>query len=180
MPVIEAQRPSILVPHDHRHISHERLSPVALAGAPDRPNPYAAIRRDHTGCGRAERRFTCSSSAVYQLRQVTTGQMRTRFWGCRLKKIAARPPARCAGSSSAACQPGNAVGQKLLDGDDDLALGVPFAEIPQRLGHLAQPVAAVDDRSDVSRLAELNQRRQALRSQPPTYRYRPPDVSEPL
>jgi len=25
MPVIEAQRASILVPHDHRHINHERM-----------------------------------------------------------------------------------------------------------------------------------------------------------
>ena len=27
MPVIEAQRASILVPHDHRHINHERALP---------------------------------------------------------------------------------------------------------------------------------------------------------
>jgi hypothetical protein len=29
MPVIEAQRASILVPHDHRHINHERM-PVCV------------------------------------------------------------------------------------------------------------------------------------------------------
>ena len=28
--------------------------------------------------------------------------------------------------------------RKLPDGDDDLAFGVPFAEIAQRLGHLAE------------------------------------------
>jgi hypothetical protein len=28
MPVIEAQRASILVPHDHRHINHERVFSV--------------------------------------------------------------------------------------------------------------------------------------------------------
>jgi hypothetical protein len=43
---------------------------------------------------------------------------------------------------------------------------VPFAEIPQRLGHLTQPVPAVDDRSDLGRLAELNDRRQVLRTEP--------------
>jgi hypothetical protein len=31
MPVIEAQRASILVPHDHRHIKHERLIEPRLA-----------------------------------------------------------------------------------------------------------------------------------------------------
>jgi hypothetical protein len=30
MPVIEAQRASILVPHDHRHISHERALPPRI------------------------------------------------------------------------------------------------------------------------------------------------------
>ena len=35
---------------------------------------------------------------------------------------------------------------RLLEDDDDLAFGVPFAEIPQRFGHLIQPIAAVDDR----------------------------------
>jgi hypothetical protein len=55
---------------------------------------------------------------------------------------------------------------KLLDDDDDLAFGVPFAEIPQRLGHFTQPVPAVDDRGDLGRLAELNHRRQVLRTEP--------------
>jgi hypothetical protein len=55
---------------------------------------------------------------------------------------------------------------KLLDDDDDLAFGVPFAAMPQRLGHLTQPVPAVDDRSDLCRLAELNNRRQVLRTEP--------------
>jgi hypothetical protein len=58
-----------------------------------------------------------------------------------------------------------AAAQKLPDDDDDLALGVPFAEVPQRLGHLTQPLATVDDRRDPSCLAELNDRRQALRTQ---------------
>lgn len=48
-----------------------------------------------------------------------------------------------------------AAGQKLLDGDDVLAFGVPFAEIPKRLGHLTQRIAAVDDRGDLPGLAEL-------------------------
>jgi hypothetical protein len=41
--------------------------------------------------------------------------------------------------------------RKLFDDDDDLAFGVPFAEIPQRLGHLTQPIPAVDNRRDLSR-----------------------------
>jgi len=53
---------------------------------------------------------------------------------------------------------------KLLDDDDDLAFGVPFAEIPQRLGHLTQPIPTVDNCSDLSRLAEINDRRQVLRT----------------
>jgi hypothetical protein len=52
--------------------------------------------------------------------------------------------------------------RQLLGDDDDLAFGVPFAEIPQRLGHLAQPVPAVDDRRDLCRLAELNDRPHVL------------------
>jgi hypothetical protein len=60
---------------------------------------------------------------------------------------------------------GAAATQVLADDDDDLALGVPFAEVPQRLGHLTQPLATVDDRRDPSCLAELNDRRQALRTQ---------------
>ena len=38
------------------------------------------------------------------------------------------------------------------------ALGAPLAEIPQRLGHLRQPIATVDDRHDPSGLAEPNHR----------------------
>jgi hypothetical protein len=33
MPVIEAQRASILVPHDHRHISHVRALSAQDGGA---------------------------------------------------------------------------------------------------------------------------------------------------
>jgi hypothetical protein len=47
--------------------------------------------------------------------------------------------------------------RKLPDGDDDLAFSVPLAEIAQRLGHLTERKAAVDDGSDLSRLAELNE-----------------------
>src|SRR5262245_35522494 len=47
--------------------------------------------------------------------------------------------------------------RKLPDGDDDLAFGVPVAEIAQRLGHLAERKAAVDDRGDLSRLDELDE-----------------------
>ena len=57
-------------------------------------------------------------------------------------------------------------GQKLFDDDDDFAFGVPFAEIPQRFGYPAQRVAAVDDDSDLPRLAELHQRRQVLHAEP--------------
>src|SRR5215470_8392385 len=55
-------------------------------------------------------------------------------------------------------------GQRLFDDDDDLALGVPIAEIPQGFGHLAQRVAAVNDRGDLSRLAELHEGCQTLRT----------------
>jgi hypothetical protein len=34
MPVIQAQCASILVPHDHRHINHERMTKLALPGRP--------------------------------------------------------------------------------------------------------------------------------------------------
>ena len=55
--------------------------------------------------------------------------------------------------------------QRLVEDDDDLAFGVPFAEIPQRFEHLIQPVAAVDDDGDLSRLAgRTPQRRAPLRS----------------
>jgi predicted transposase YbfD/YdcC len=54
--------------------------------------------------------------------------------------------------------------QELFDDGDELAFGVPFAEIPQRLGHLRQPIATLDDRRDRSRLAEPNQRPQVLRT----------------
>src|SRR4029450_2895842 len=56
-------------------------------------------------------------------------------------------------------------GRGLLDYDDDLALGVPFAEIPQRLRHLTEPVSAVDDSGDLSGGAELNEWRQVLHAQ---------------
>jgi hypothetical protein len=56
--------------------------------------------------------------------------------------------------------------RKLPDGDDDLALGVPFAEIAQRLGHLAERKAAVDDRGDLSRPDELNEGVQVLDAEP--------------
>jgi len=56
--------------------------------------------------------------------------------------------------------------QRLLEDDDNLAYGVPFAEIPQRFGYLVQPVAAVDDGGDLSRLAEFNEGRQVLRTLP--------------
>jgi hypothetical protein len=54
--------------------------------------------------------------------------------------------------------------QELFDDGDELAFGVPFAEIPQCLGHLRQPIATVDDRRDLSCLAEPNQRGQTLRT----------------
>jgi hypothetical protein len=57
--------------------------------------------------------------------------------------------------------------KRLVEDDDDLAFGVPIAQIPQRLGHLMQPIAAVDDRGDFSRLAEVNEGC-------------PPGISEPL
>ena len=55
---------------------------------------------------------------------------------------------------------------RLRDDDDDLAFGVPFAEVAQRLGHLAQPVPAVDDHRDLCRLAEPNDRRHVLYTWP--------------
>src|SRR5215207_3241393 len=58
----------------------------------------------------------------------------------------------------------SAARQELVEDGDELAFGVPFPEIPQRLGHLTQPIATVDDRHDPSCLAEPNQRRQALRT----------------
>jgi hypothetical protein len=54
----------------------------------------------------------------------------------------------------------------LPDGDDDLAFGVPFAQVAQRLGHLAERKAAIDDRSDLSRLAELDEGVQVLDAEP--------------
>src|SRR5215467_12117992 len=54
----------------------------------------------------------------------------------------------------------------LPHGDDDLAIGVPFAEIAQRLGHLAERKAAVDDRGDLSGLDELNEGVQVLDAEP--------------
>src|SRR5688500_15502791 len=53
-----------------------------------------------------------------------------------------------------------------LHNHNDLAFGVPFPEIPQRFRHLIQPILTVNDGSDLSRLAELNERRQMLRSEP--------------
>jgi hypothetical protein len=77
------------------------------------------------------------------------------FW----QALLAEQPAQPATSNSQAAP---AARQELLDDGDELAFGVPFAEIPQRLGHLRQPIATVDDRGDRSCLAEPNQRRQAL------------------
>ena len=57
-------------------------------------------------------------------------------------------------------------GQKLVDVDDDFAFGVPFAEVPQRFGHLTQPIATVDDRGDLACLIKLNEGRQVLRTKP--------------
>jgi hypothetical protein len=50
MPVIEAQRASILVPHDHRHINHESASGARHIRHPGRkvkPNkkPFMALMR---------------------------------------------------------------------------------------------------------------------------------------
>jgi hypothetical protein len=80
------------------------------------------------------------------------------FSFCWQALLAEQPANRASNSQAGAGR------QKLLDDGDELALGVPFAEIPQCLGHLAQPIATVDDRSDLSCLAEPNQRRQALRT----------------
>ena len=74
----------------------------------------------------------------------------------------AEQPAQPAAPNSQAAAP--AARQKLLQDGDELAFGVPFAEIPQCLGHLMQPIATVDDRRDLSCLTERNQRRQALRT----------------
>ena len=54
------------------------------------------------------------------------------------------------------------VPRRLLHDDDDLPLGVPCAHVPQRLRHLTERIAAVDDRSDLSRLAQLDERREVL------------------
>jgi hypothetical protein len=81
------------------------------------------------------------------------------FW----QELLAEQPAQAATSNSQAAAP--AARQKLLDDSDELAFGVPFAEIPQCLGHLMQPIATVDDCSDLPCLAERNQRRQALRAE---------------
>jgi hypothetical protein len=60
MPVIEAQCASILVPHDHRHINHERASemrhPASHRHQIDRIcAPHLTERRK--GRGRTERRI---------------------------------------------------------------------------------------------------------------------------
>ena len=51
---------------------------------------------------------------------------------------------------------------RLLDGDDDFALGVPFAQVAQRLRYLAERIAAVDDRRDLPGLAQLDERSEVL------------------
>jgi len=42
---------------------------------------------------------------------------------------------------------------------------VPFTEIPHRLRHVTQLIATVDEDSDLSGLAKLNDRRQVLNTQ---------------
>jgi hypothetical protein len=79
------------------------------------------------------------------------------FW----QELLAKQPAQPATSNSQAAP---AARQELLDDSDELAFGVPFAEISQCLGHLMQPIATVDDCRDLSCLAEPNQRRQPLRT----------------
>jgi hypothetical protein len=44
MPVIEAQRASILVPRDHRHINHDRTSTVAAARSLSTPKTIGAVQ----------------------------------------------------------------------------------------------------------------------------------------
>ena len=52
--------------------------------------------------------------------------------------------------------------RRLLHDDDDLALGVSLTQVLQRLGHLTERVTAVDDGSDLSCLAQLDERREVL------------------
>jgi hypothetical protein len=72
--------------------------------------------------------------------------------------LLAEQPAQAATSN---IQAAPAARQELLDDGDELAFGVPFAEVPQGLGHLRQPIATVDGRRDRSCLAERDHRRQA-------------------
>jgi hypothetical protein len=76
--------------------------------------------------------------------------------------LLAEQPAQAATSNFQAAP---AARQELLDDGDELAFGVPFAEVPQDLGHLRQPIATVDGRRDRSCLAERDHRRQALRAE---------------
>lgn len=46
--------------------------------------------------------------------------------------------------------------EKLIEDDDDLAFGVSFAEISLRFWYLTQRITTVDDRGDLSCLAEFN------------------------
>lgn len=52
------------------------------------------------------------------------------------------------------------VPRRLLDEDDYLALGIPLAHVPQRIRHLTERIAAVDDGRDLSRPAQLDERRE--------------------
>jgi SAM-dependent methyltransferase len=54
----------------------------------------------------------------------------------------------------------------LLDDDDNLALGMSFAEVPQRLWHLVQPIPTVDHDVDLSFLAQPNDRDHVLHTEP--------------
>ena len=53
----------------------------------------------------------------------------------------------------------------IVDEDDDLALGVPLAEIPQRVRNLAQRESAVDHYGDLLLLAQLHHRADVPRTE---------------
>src|ERR1700691_388434 len=52
---------------------------------------------------------------------------------------------------------------RLLEVDDDLALGVAVPQVPDGLGGLAQRVGPVDDRPDLAGLDEVGERLEVLR-----------------
>src|SRR5215470_11514831 len=60
--------------------------------------------------------------------------------------------AGCRGAAGPALRPG-APSRRLSDGDDDLAFGVPFAEISQCRWHLTERNATIDHGGDLSSLA---------------------------